>query len=206
MAHHEPSFVSHAGKTVAGETGQDRATKMNTYIILLRGLTPTGKNKVLMTPLRSAPSKAGLRNVQTYIQSGNVIASADLSQPALEQLVHEVISKNFGGDIAVLARRPKQFSDILNHNPFRIADRTKLYFTLLASEPQIYLLQEFLNTDFTPDQVLYINNTIYTLYATKLSDSKFNNNYFERKLKVTATTRNLNTITKLGELGKRREQ
>ena len=51
--------------------------------------------------------------------------------------------------------------------------------------------------DFSPDQVQYWGNTIYTLYATKHSDSKFNNNYFERKLKVTATTRNLNTMTKL---------
>lgn len=36
-------------------------------------------------------------------------------------------------------------------------------------------------------------------------DSRFNNNYFERKLKVTATTRNFNTMTKLVKLGKRRE-
>jgi len=177
---------------------------MNTFIILLRGLTPTGKNKVLMTPLRTALAKAGLRDVQTYIQSGNIIAATDLSQRALEQLVHEVISKNFGGDIAVLARTPQQFSDILKRNPFRNADRTKLYFTLLASGPEKNLIREFLATDFSPDQVRYANQTIYTIYETKLSDSKFNNNYFEQKLKVAATTRNLNTMTKLAALGKQR--
>ncbi len=75
---------------------------MKSFIILLRGLTPTGKNKVLMAPLRAALTKAGLRDVQTYIQSGNGIVSTDLTQPALEQLVHEVISKEFGGDVAVL--------------------------------------------------------------------------------------------------------
>jgi len=48
--------------------------------------------------------------------------------------------------------------------------------------------------------VHYLNNTVYTLYATKHSDSKFNNNYFERKLRVTATTRNINTMTKLATL------
>jgi len=58
-------------------------------------------------------------------------------------------------------------------------------------------LRELVSTDFSPDQVRYVNNTIYTLYATKHSDSKFNNNFFERKLKVTATTRNLNTMLKL---------
>jgi uncharacterized protein (DUF1697 family) len=96
-----------------------------------------------------------------------------------------------------LARTQDQFSEILKHNPFKEEDGKRLYFSLLATEPDKKLLTEFLSTDFSPDKVRYVENTIYTLYATKHSDSKFNNNYFERKLKVTATTRNLNTMTKL---------
>jgi uncharacterized protein (DUF1697 family) len=170
---------------------------MNTFIILLRGITPTGKNKVLMAPLRAALTKAGLVDVRTYIQSGNVVARSRLTFINLEKLVHEVIHKNFGGDIAVLARTPDQLSGILKHNPFKEEDGKRLYFSLLATEPDKKLLKDFLSTGFSPDQVRYEANTIYTLYATKHSDSKFNNNYFERKLKVTATTRNLNTMTKL---------
>ena len=164
---------------------------MSTFIILLRGLTPTGKNKVPMAPLRAALTKAGLTDVRTYIQSGNIIAASDLTQSKLESLVHEVIRKSFGGDIAVMARTSEQFAGILKRNPFADADGTKLYFSLLASEPDKKLLKELLTTDFSPDQVRCVHNTIYTLYATKHSDSKFNNNFFERKLKVTATTRNL---------------
>jgi uncharacterized protein (DUF1697 family) len=44
---------------------------MTIWVILLRGLTPTGKNKVPMEPLRRAPAEARLENVRTYIQSGN---------------------------------------------------------------------------------------------------------------------------------------
>ncbi|PVV15431.1 MAG: hypothetical protein B6D77_01930 [gamma proteobacterium symbiont of Ctena orbiculata] len=170
---------------------------MNTFVILLRGITPTGKNKVLMAPLRAALTKAGLKDVQTYIQSGNIIALSSLTFNQIENLVHDVIHKSFGGDIAVLARSPGQFSEILKCNPFKEEDGKRLYFSLLATEPDKKLLKEFLSTNFSPDQVRYVGNTIYTLYATKHSDSKFNNNYFERKLKVTATTRNLNTMTKL---------
>lgn len=173
---------------------------MKTFVILLRGVTPTGKNKVLMAPLRAALTKAGLTDVQTYIQSGNVIASSSLTHPKLEKLVHDIIRKSFGGDITVLARTPDQFSDILKQNPFIDADSKKLYFSLLATEPDKKLLKEFLSNDFSPDQVRYVNKTIYSLYATKHSDSKFNNNYFERKLRVTATTRNFNTMTKLAAL------
>lgn len=96
-----------------------------------------------------------------------------------------------GGDIAVLARTAEQFSDILAKNPFGGSDTKRLYFTLLAGKPGSVLLKTFLSTDFAPEQIRIVDTTIYTLYATKYSDSKFNNTTFERKLKVAATTRNL---------------
>jgi uncharacterized protein (DUF1697 family) len=170
---------------------------LNTFVILPRGVTPIGKNKVLMAPLRAALKKAGLKDVRTYIQSGSVVARSSLTIIELEYLVHDAICKNFGGDIAVLARTPDQLSKILKHNPFKKDDVKRLYFTMLATKPDKKLLVEFLSADFSPDQVRYAENTIYTLYATKHSDSKFNNNCFERKLKVRATTRNLNTLNKL---------
>ena len=175
---------------------------MNTYIILLRGVTPTGRNKVLMAPLRAALTKAGLKEVQTYIQSGNIIARSSLFSPEIEELVHEVIRDNSGGDITVLARTPDQLLAILKGNPFKDAISPQPYFTVLAAEPDEKLLRELLSTDFSPDHINFHNNTIYTLYATKHSDSKFNNNYFERKLKVAATTRNINTMNRLLELAR----
>lgn len=170
---------------------------MNTFVILLRGITPTGKNKVPMTPLREALAEAGLGGVRTYIQSGNVVATSDLTHVEIEKLVHDIIHMGFGGNIAVLARTTKEFASILEQCPFTNIDESMLYFSLLAASPDKELLREFLSTDFSPDQVRFVSDTIYTLYATKHSASKFNNNYFERKLKVTATTRNLNTMNKL---------
>ncbi|BBA33290.1 uncharacterized protein sS8_1330 [Methylocaldum marinum] len=64
---------------------------MKNYAIFLRGVTPTGKNRVPMAELRAALSNSGLLDVQTYIQSGNVIAKSTLDQLSLQSLVHEVI-------------------------------------------------------------------------------------------------------------------
>lgn len=175
---------------------------MSTYIILLRGVTPTGKNKVLMAPLREVLEAAGLEEVQTYIQSGNVLARSELSAPSVEALVHDTIRKSTGGDIRVVARTPAQIASILEANPFADADPPQPYFTLLAEKPEEELLDEFLNTDFGPDKVIHHNNTLYTLYATKLSDSKFNNMLFERKLKVAGTTRNINTMRRLMQMAR----
>ncbi|WP_374627989.1 DUF1697 domain-containing protein, partial [Devosia sp.] len=69
---------------------------MNKYAILLRGVMPTGRNRVPMAELRVALSKAGLLDVQTYIQSGNVIAQTELTQSSLEALVHQVILREIG--------------------------------------------------------------------------------------------------------------
>lgn len=173
---------------------------MNKHIILLRGVMPFGKNKVPMAALREVLENAGLNDVQTYIQSGNVIASSGLSQAALERTVHEVIVEKFGGDIAVLARTPAYFKDALAQNPFAGADSTKLYFTLLSSVPEPGLLQAFLAPGYAPDKIAVVDDMAYVQCATKYSDLKINNNFIERKLRIAATTRVYNTITKLVEL------
>lgn len=174
---------------------------MKTYIILLRGITPTGKNKVPMAPLRSELEKSGLKNVRTYIQSGNIIAVSSLSQSELQKLVRDVIKEHFGGDITVLAKTVDQFRKILKDNPFKNADTTKLYFTFLAAKPDNLLVKEFLSPGYSPDGVEIIDDTVYVLCTTRYSDLKVNTNYIERKLKVAATTRIYNTIAKLVELG-----
>jgi uncharacterized protein (DUF1697 family) len=174
---------------------------MKTYVILLRGVTPTGKNRVPMAELRAALTEAGLVDVQTYIQSGNVIAKSALAAAATAQLVHEVIARDIGADIVVMTRTPRQLADIVTGNPLPATDTSKLYFSMLAGRPAPELLEALMATDFAPDQVAVIGDTIYSAYATQYSDSKFNNNYFERKLKVAATTRNFNTMSRLIELG-----
>jgi len=173
---------------------------MKTYVLLLRGVTPTGKNRVPMAELRVALTEAGLVNVRTYIQSGNVIARSNLDHVRLGHLVHDIIAKSSGADITVITRTPGQFQSILERSPFPVADSARIYFSLLAALPSPEPLQGMLETDFAPDQIRIVADTIYTLYATILSDSRFNNNYFERKLKVAATTRNFNTMTRLAEL------
>ena len=174
---------------------------MSTWIVLLRGVMPIGRNKVPMAPLREALDAAGLRGVRTYIQSGNAIVSTRLRQAALEKLVRDVIAREFGGDIAVLARPLDYFEAALARNPFRKADPGKMYYTLLAQAPPQQLLADFLAPGHAPDRIEVIDDMAYVLCATKYSDLKINNNFIERKLKLAATTRVHNTITKLVELG-----
>jgi len=173
---------------------------MKTWVILLRGVMPTGRNKVPMAPLRVALEAAGLKDVQSYIQSGNVIARSRLGQSKIEQLVHDQIAENFGGDIAVIARTAAQYRAILDGCPFQRAETARRYYTILGSEPEAAKASEFRKGAYAPDDIRLAGDVIYTLCATKYSDLKINNNVIERRLGVAATTRNYNTTAKLVEL------
>lgn len=172
---------------------------MKTYIILLRGLMPTGKNKVLMTPLRQVLVDAGFLDVRTYIQSGNVLARSVLTGSQVEKVVHHEIEKHFGGDIAVLARTPLQIRQIFADNPFKDFDTTELYFTILGSKPAKEKIKVLAGQAFPPDNFVVTNKAVY-LHCPVAYGSKLNNNFIERALGVSATTRNYRTMTKLIEL------
>ena len=137
---------------------------------------------------------------KTYIQSGNVIAKSELDRAEIETLVQDAIRERIGARISAIARTAEQFRATFEQNPFANADNTRVYFSLLREHPSSEQREKFLLTDFSPDTVRLIGDALYTLYNTKHSDSKFTNSFFEKHLKVTSTTRNFNTMSKLVEL------
>lgn len=69
---------------------------METYIALLRGINVGGKNKILMAELRDLLLNMGLKEVQTYIQSGNIIFNSEEGNASeLEFQIMEAIKKTF---------------------------------------------------------------------------------------------------------------
>ncbi len=75
------------------------------YVALLRGINVGGKNKVDMRLLRSTFERVGLRDVRTYINSGNVIFHADsVDAGSLVGLVEDAIEQDFGFRVRVLVR------------------------------------------------------------------------------------------------------
>lgn len=173
---------------------------MERYVILLRGVMPTGRNSVPMAPLRAALRAAGLHDIVSYIQSGNIVARSDLAQGALEQLVHQLIQREFGGELTIVARTASQFHMIFQRNPYPEIDRKRIYFTLLAERAVPERIEALQARDIAPDELQLIDGVIYLRYATQLSHSPVNNNALERWLKVAATTRNYNTMEKLVHL------
>ena len=75
-------------------------------IALLRGVTPTGKNRIpKMSFLVEILEKVGLKKIKTYIQSGNVILERELSKGETVKLIHDTIAKEIGADLSVIIKK-----------------------------------------------------------------------------------------------------
>ena len=60
---------------------------MKRYIVLLRGINVSGKNKLPMAELRQILTNLGFQNIQTYIQSGNILVDAEDSKPKVAEKI-----------------------------------------------------------------------------------------------------------------------
>ncbi|MBU2949585.1 DUF1697 domain-containing protein [Tamlana agarivorans] len=171
---------------------------MNTYIAFLRGINVSGKNKIPMATLREVLTSTGLENVQTYIQSGNMVfQSSEGNLEVLEKKIHQAIKNHFTFEIPVLVKTPQLLQDFFNGCPFPQDKKENSYFMLLFEAPELALLEEVSQINVPNETFFITNDCIYFHSAVGYGKAKCNNNFFERKLKITATTRNYKTMVKL---------
>jgi uncharacterized protein (DUF1697 family) len=179
---------------------------MKTYIAFLRGINVSGKTKIPMAELRELCESVKLKDVKTYIQSGNIIFKSDSTNSTeLENLIEKAILNNYGFEVPVLIKTVEQLSKIISINPYNLeADilENKIYFVLLNSEPQIKYLESFKNEEFKNEEFFYYENCIYLKCNMGYGKAKLNNNLIERKLRLMATTRNYRTMNTLIDLCK----
>ncbi len=170
---------------------------MKTYIVILRGINVSGKNKLPMQDLRDMLNDLGYQNVQTYIQSGNIILDTDKSKTAICQHIKEEIASKFGYDVPVLARTITEWKKTIAKNPYPTENHKILAFAFLSEIPKVTSIEVNGTKD---DEYTIIDDVVYIYCPGGFGNSKLSNNLFERKLKVIATTRNYRTTMKLLEL------
>ncbi len=172
---------------------------MKTYVAFIRGINVGGHKKILMANLRLLLEKAGLQNVQTYIQSGNVVFNSK-EDIYLATKIREAIESKYGFKVPVLVKKATELSEILSKCPFIGEKREKSYFILLGESPakeNIELTAAFSNLK---EEFHIAENCVYIYYAVGAGKAKMGVNFFERKLKVKATARNYRTMAKLLEM------
>lgn len=175
---------------------------METYIALLRGINVSGKNSIKMEVLKQICTDIGLQNVQTYIQSGNIIfQSEEQNAEVISLQISQAIQKQLALTVPVLTLELNNFKSIVLNNPFTKEEELKQLYITLYSPILSLTAVENINAKKAPEELLHISDSaIYLVANNGYGKTKITNTLIENKLKVTATTRNYRTCLKLIEL------
>ena len=176
---------------------------MNTYISILRGINVSGQKKILMIDLTELYKSLKFTNINTYIQSGNVTFKADakLSDNEISAKISKAILKKYAFEVPVLVRTIAEMEKVITENPFKKESDERLYVTFLDQIPSKENTDKLKGIDFPQDKFILKDKSIY-LHCISYGNTKLSNNFFENKLKVTATTRNWKTVNKLLAMAK----
>lgn len=179
-----------------------QGSEMATWVVLLRGINVGGANRLAMADLRTLMTELGHTGVSTYIQSGNALITSsreDRSEMAAE--ICEGIAANFGPVVSAVLRTPEELRASLAANPFsRELNGTRVHITFFAEAPETADVAQLEQDRFLPDRFEVIGAEMYNYYEHGAGRSKMTLDYFEKKLHVRGTARNLNTVAKLIEL------
>ena len=185
---------------------------MTIYIALLRGINVGGKNIIKMIELKRVFESIGLCEVQTYIQSGNVLFKSKDGEELLQKKIEHEIWETWGYSVTVVLRTVTELEQIIINCPFSenevseaesLSDTECLYVSLMTCVPiqeKIECLNAYRNES---DLYQIIGRDVYLLFHHSIRNSKLANNL--KKLDVPATVRNWKTINKLAALAKAME-
>ena len=177
---------------------------MLTYIAMLRGINVSGHKTIRMEDLRTLCSGLGFHNVETYVQSGNIVFQTPIRNPAaLSKRIGEKILQSFGFDAPVIVRTSKQMRKVITNNPFlkeKNVDSSKLHVTFLSETPQERSLKKLETLSTNPDRFYAAPQEIYLYCPSGYGKTKLSNVAIEKALSVRATTRNWKTTNTLSEM------
>lgn len=172
---------------------------MASQIVLLRGVNLGPNNRIAMPELRSVLSRAGFEGARTYVQSGNVVLSSDLSEGALAAACERQIAESFGLQLPVIVRSRDHLAEVVDRNPLAdIAEDPKRYqVSFLAEEVPTGSVEKLAKLAAPSERLVAIGRELYSWHPAGVARSKLWSRIASPGIGVTATARNWSTVTRL---------
>jgi len=174
---------------------------MPTYVALLRGINVGGKNLIKMPALKACFEAGGLRNVSTYIQSGNVLfESPERGSTALTSRIEGMLGETFDYEASVVLRSHAQMRVVVERSPkgFGSSPATYRYDVIFLKGPltaktamESVLTRDGVDEAHAGMGVLYFSRLISRASQSRLS------RIASMPVYQSMTIRNWNTTTKL---------
>lgn len=178
---------------------------MPVYIALLRGINVGGNKKIKMADLTALLESLGFVGAQTLLQSGNVVFKSDLADSAqIARQIESGIEATFGFQSQILLRTLDQFRAAVESHPFsadQINEPAKILLMFLSRTPDSDAVDALVKSHAGPEEMTLKGDVLYIFYPDGMGRSKLDHPLVERRLKVAATGRNWNTVTRLIDLG-----
>lgn len=176
---------------------------MTTHIALLRGINVTGRNKVPMAELKEVAGALGWRDVESYIQSGNLVFAASGTRAKLEAALESGIRQRFDLAIPVLVRAARDWSGYVAANPFARECATQAKHVMLAlskSAPRAEAASELQARATAGERVARTGDVLWIYFPESVARSKLSPALLDRLAGSPVTMRNWNTVLKLEEM------
>nr|WP_205603482.1 DUF1697 domain-containing protein [Heyndrickxia shackletonii] len=180
-----------------------RVLKITIYIALFRGINVGGHNIIKMAELRNLFQTIQLKNVKTYIQSGNVVFESEEEEKTLRNRLEQEVEKTFGFPVSIILRTSIQIEKIIQQCPFpvdHLLEGESVHVAFLEEEPTqeaVDRLRQFENDD---EQFRLIGKEMYLFFRKSIRDSKLAVQV--QRVGVQATVRNWRTTVKLDSMAK----
>jgi len=156
-----------------------------------------------MADLRELLAGLGYEAVTTYLQSGNaVFSSADPSPQTLAAAIEERVAEKFAAPVRVLIRTGDQLASVVSHSPLPDGPEnpSRFFVAFLSAAPDPGAVREIAAQEFGPDRIWVSGAEAYLWCPDGAADTQLTHSFVEKRLGVTATARNWNTVNKLVSL------
>jgi len=172
---------------------------MQKYLAFLRAINVGGTSIIKMDELRKHFESFGLENVQTYIQTGNVIfETREKNTSKLEKKIESQLEKVLGYKVLIFLRTIQEVVSIANESPFEPKENETVHISFLGEKPGAAAGKKLLTYNSDADEFIVKGREVYNLRHDR-DASIFSNQFIEKVLGIPATTRNLTTIKKISE-------
>lgn len=176
------------------------------YVALLRGINVGGNNKVSMKELKNCFEVLGFNNVQTYINSGNVIFETPMvKKEAIVKLLEKSIEDYFGFKVICSVISSKELSEALKNAPewwgADVGASHNALFVIAPSTPEI-VLKEIGVTKPEYEKYMAYGQVIFWSAPVKTFGRTCFSKIVGTPVYRSITIRNINTTKKLAMLSR----
>ena len=182
---------------------------MTVMVSLLRGINVGGHNKIKMDALRALYESLGFRDVQTHLQSGNVVFRTERRDLALLcNRIENGIERSFGFRPNVMVRTPAELREVIARSPVATRpgiDPSRFLVIFLTGDPSPEARDKVLQIKAHPEELWIEGRHLYIYYPNGMARPTVSPVLLERMLKTSGTGRNWNTVTKLLEIAEKLE-